>query len=451
MIKHIEGNAFIGDKAIATDDVLEMGDERSMDAVLPPKVSKKVQSEYNKEKYKTLHLIEDSFQNVKVFRGIATRNGKKIKTCAAFIIIVAVHLATETSGSKLRDVFVVRKWPVQAEQSVKIENYKPEGLILAKREAHQFRRRACTFTRRWLPLICLLVVLIAAACAPPDGPDCDSLTHGSDPAIARVEGECVFLSHHADWLRIIGVAIENTEQGLFADDEGESHYHRTWYDRVILYGPGTAALANVTRDAVLNQRAVAGGHVPTQEEVSARLEEHWIRSETNHDFTSLVKLAQDQDIAGFSKLAEETEHPDLRRMLEDMPPTVLMEALQEIDWVQLEQILEGGGAYAESFGQEHYWQEILPAKVRREMAISKLEEEVLEASADGPYAEVPRMAWLAYQEEAFEGVGIQLTRAAPPDVMAHGALSYLAEVLRDEQRELDEEYRRLLERRGMRD
>ena len=450
MIKHIEGNAFIGDKAIATDDVLEMGDERSMDAVLPPKVSRKVQRECNEEKYKTLHLVADLFRKVKFFRRMATRNNKKIQTSAAFII-AAVHLATEPRGSRLRDVLAVRKSPVQAERSAKIAIYIPEGLVLAKREAQQFRRRACTFTRRWLPLICLLVVLIAAACAPPDGPDCDSLTQGSDPAIARVEGECVFLSHHADWLRIIGVAIENTEQGLLADDEGESHYHRTWYDRVILYGPGTAALANVTRDAVLNQRAVAGGHVPTQEEVSARLEEHWIRSETHHDFAILVKLAQDQDIAGFSKLAEETEHPDVRRMLEDMPPTVLMEALQEIDWVQFEQILEEGGAYAESFGQEHYWQEILPAKVRREMAISKLEEEVLEASADGPYAEVPRMAWLAYQEEAFEGVGIQLTRAAPTDVTAHGALSYLAEVLRDEQRELDEEYRRLLERRGMRD
>lgn len=421
-----------------------------MEVVVPPKVSRKVQREYDEEKHETRHLAENLLQKVKVFRRTVTRYGKKIQTCAAFIIMVAVHLATKTKRNKLRDVFVVRKWPLQTEQSAKIEIYMPEGLILAQREAQQFKRKTCAITLRCLPLICLLVALTAAACASPDCPDCDSLRQGSDPAIARVEGECVFLSHHADWLHIIEAAIENTEQGLLADDESGSDYHRRWYDRVVLYGPGTIALADAARDTILHQRAVAGGHVPTEEEVSARLDEYRLRSETSYDFTSLVKLAQKGDLAGFSKLAEETENPDVKRMLEDLPPPMLMEALQEIDLIQLEQMLEEGDAYAESFGQEHYWQEILPAKLRREMAISKLEGAVQEASADGPYAEVPRMAWLAYQEEALEGVSIELTRAAPSDVLADRALTYLAEVLRDEQRELDEEYRRLLERRGRR-
>ena len=301
-------------------------------------------------------------------------------------------------------------------------------------------------TRRWLPPICL-VALIAAAWALPYRPDCNSLGQSGDPAIARVEGECVFLSHYADWLRIIETNIKNAEFGLLIDEMASNDYQRRWNDRVNFYGPETVALTGAIRDTTLHQHAVAGGHAPTQEEVSARLDEYRLRSETSGDFISLVILAQDQDFAGFMKLAEEARNPDVRRMLEDIPPPAFMEALQEIDLLQLQQMLEEGDAYVESFGQEHYWQEILPAKLRREMAIPNLEEAVLEASADGPHAEVPRLAWLAYQQRAFEGVNIELTSAAPSHVSVDRALAYLAEVLQEEQEELSEEYRRWLERR----
>ena len=75
---------------------------------------------------------------------------------------------------------------------------------------------------------------------------------------------------------------------------------------------------------------------------------------------------------------------------------------------------------------------------------------MLEASAngpDGPHADVPRLAWLAYQERAFEGLNIELTRAAPPTVSVDGTLAYLAEVLQEEQEQLSEEYRRRFGRR----
>ena len=120
------------------------------------------------------------------------------------------------------------------------------------------------------------------------------------------------------------------------------------------------------------------------------------------------------------------------------------------DWRQLEQSLKEGEAYIESLGYQRYWQEILPAKLRREMATLKLEEAVLEASANGPagpHADVPRLAWLAYQERAFEGLNIELTRAAPSTVSVDGALAILAEVLQEEQEELSEEYRRRFGRR----
>ena len=114
--------------------------------------------------------------------------------------------------------------------------------------------------------------------------------------------------------------------------------------------------------------------------------------------------------------------------------------MKKSDDRQLEQMLREREVYLESVGHERYRQELLPARLRREMAISQLEEAVLEASADGPYAEVARLAWLAYQQRAFEGVTIELTRAAPSSVSVDRAPAYLAEVLQEEQDELSEEY-----------
>ena len=68
-------------------------------------------------------------------------------------------------------------------------------------------------TRRWLPPICL-AALIASVCALPYRPDCDSLAWGDDPAIARIDSQCILLSHYANWLRIIETTIENAEFGV---------------------------------------------------------------------------------------------------------------------------------------------------------------------------------------------------------------------------------------------
>ena len=304
-------------------------------------------------------------------------------------------------------------------------------------------------TRRWLPPLCL-VALIAAVWALPYRPDCGSLAWGDDPAIARIDNQCILLSHHADWLHIIETNIENAEFGLLIDELASNDYQRRWNDRVNFYGPKTVALAAAIRDSALYQGAVADGHAPSQQEVSARLDMDRLRWESFYDVVQLAKSAQNRNLAEFGKLAVETKNPDIRVFLEDMTPFELMESMKDSDWRQLEQALKEGEAHLQSLGLQRYWQEILPAKLRREMAILKLEEAVLEASADGPdgpHADVPRLGWLAYQKRAFEEVNIELTHAAPPTVSIDGALAYLAEVLQEEQDELSEEYRRFLERR----
>ena len=52
-----------------------------------------------------------------------------------------------------------------------------------------------------------------------------------------------------------------------------------------------------------------------------------------------------------------------------------------------------------------------------------------------------------YQQQAMEGVKIELTSAAPSTVSVDRAVAYRSEILREERDELSEEYKGWLERR----
>ena len=108
LIEGIEASAFIGDKAYDTDNILKLEESREMEIVVPPKSNRKVQRPYDKEKYKTRHFVENLFQRLKRFRRIATRYDKTAASFVAFIILVAVYLATKTPKSVLRYVEVAK-------------------------------------------------------------------------------------------------------------------------------------------------------------------------------------------------------------------------------------------------------------------------------------------------------------------------------------------------------
>jgi transposase len=57
-------------------------------AVIPPKANRKQQRPYDKELYKTRHLIENFFAKLKLFRAIATRYDKTDRN-----FLAAIHLA----------------------------------------------------------------------------------------------------------------------------------------------------------------------------------------------------------------------------------------------------------------------------------------------------------------------------------------------------------------------
>jgi hypothetical protein len=293
-------------------------------------------------------------------------------------------------------------------------------------------------------------VLIAVVWLLPYRPNCNALAWDDDPAIARVDSECIPLSDYAERLRIVEIGIEYAEREPLPDDPDPFWDNlRARHELVISYGPETVALAGAIMHSALYQKAVDEGHTPTDEEVAAHRDRTRLRTEGLAGLIELVKLAQAHDEAGFTELLEKSNHPDIVGFLENSPPSELMAALAEDDWRLLEQFLEEGEVYLESIGRERYWNEIYPEKLRREMAVAILEEAILDASADGDglYAEVPRLGWLAYQQGVLSDTDFKLTEAAPLTVSVDRALAYLAELRTQEQEKLSEEYRKLLERR----
>ena len=274
----------------------------------------------------------------------------------------------------------------------------------------------------------------------PYNPDCDSLSRESDPAVARVGSECVRHSDYSERLRIIDAGMEHAV-GQFLSETPGQEYLRIWYDRVRFYGSETIALAEAIRDAVLYQQAEASGHIPSKEEVATARDNDRLRAETSSDYIRLVKLAYDGDEAGFREVLEKSQHPDLMRIRQDSDPAQMMASLADIDWRPLEQSLKEGEEFLQSIGVERYWQEVVPAKLRRDMAIDLLQAAALEASLDGPRADIPRLAWLDYQQQALADADIALTDAAPAHIFLHNTLAYLSDLLEAERNALEEEYR----------
>jgi transposase len=82
--------ALLADKAYdATKRGLELLKNAGVQAVIPPKKNRKDQREYDEERYKARHLIENFFAKLKQFRGIATRYDKRATTFLGAVYLAA--------------------------------------------------------------------------------------------------------------------------------------------------------------------------------------------------------------------------------------------------------------------------------------------------------------------------------------------------------------------------
>ncbi len=89
LLADMQGEMLIADKAFDADKrVIEPMTAAGKAVVIPPKANRKTPRSYDRDIYKTRHLIENFFAKLKQFRAIATRYDKTARN-----FLGAIHLA----------------------------------------------------------------------------------------------------------------------------------------------------------------------------------------------------------------------------------------------------------------------------------------------------------------------------------------------------------------------
>ena len=94
LLAGITCEAFIGDKAFDAKALRARLAEDRIEAVIPQRDGAAALCDYDREKYKWRHLVENFFCQIKAFRRIAARYEKTDKCFAAMVYLVGAVLWT---------------------------------------------------------------------------------------------------------------------------------------------------------------------------------------------------------------------------------------------------------------------------------------------------------------------------------------------------------------------
>lgn len=89
LLKTVEPDAFLADKAYDADALIETLEERGITPVIPSKANRLIQRETDFALYRERNLVERFFCKLKGFRAIATRYDKLASTFLAAVQLVA--------------------------------------------------------------------------------------------------------------------------------------------------------------------------------------------------------------------------------------------------------------------------------------------------------------------------------------------------------------------------
>lgn len=95
LIKDIEFDALLADKAFDIDWIRAELDRRGATAVIPPKADRSSEIPCDFAMYRWRHLVENFFCSIKEFRRIATRYDKTDDSFKAVIYLAGSFLATK--------------------------------------------------------------------------------------------------------------------------------------------------------------------------------------------------------------------------------------------------------------------------------------------------------------------------------------------------------------------
>ena len=90
LIEGLPIEVVIGDKGYDSDAVVEAIEAKGGEAVIPPRSNRKVQRDYDKERYKDRNLGERFWNKVKQYRRVATRYEKTARNFLAFVHVASI-------------------------------------------------------------------------------------------------------------------------------------------------------------------------------------------------------------------------------------------------------------------------------------------------------------------------------------------------------------------------
>jgi len=82
----------MADRGYDSDNILEQAQAQGTEPVIPPRKHRKVQRPYDEYLYKLRHLVENAFERLKRWRGIATRYAKRASSFLALVQIRCITL-----------------------------------------------------------------------------------------------------------------------------------------------------------------------------------------------------------------------------------------------------------------------------------------------------------------------------------------------------------------------
>lgn len=97
LIEDFKAEYVLADKGYDSDTFIKEVEETGAKAVIPPRKHRKVRRDYDKYLYKLRHLVENAFQLLKQWRGVATRYAKNT---ASFL--AAVHIRCIAIWAKIK-------------------------------------------------------------------------------------------------------------------------------------------------------------------------------------------------------------------------------------------------------------------------------------------------------------------------------------------------------------
>lgn len=91
-LSEIEPNAMIADKGYDAERVLDDLGAREIEAIIPPRRTRREQRAYDSALYRERNLIERLFNKLKHYRRLATRYEKTALSFLSFLNLVAARL-----------------------------------------------------------------------------------------------------------------------------------------------------------------------------------------------------------------------------------------------------------------------------------------------------------------------------------------------------------------------